>query len=109
VALPARAFFEACHARTGDVFTMRLPGNVPRVMLARHEEIRVVFTGDARQVQLRTADGARLPAGEVPPGSYVIEASFDAGSPMHAGNLVIRAGQRVTLDCRASTLSCSPP
>jgi cytochrome P450 len=25
---------------------MRLPGNAPRVMLARHEEIRAVFTGD---------------------------------------------------------------
>ncbi len=42
---PAR-FFDACHARYGDVFTMHLPGNAPRVMLARHPEIRQVFTGD---------------------------------------------------------------
>ena len=42
---PAR-FFEMCQARYGDVFTMRLPGSAPRVMLARHEAIRAVFTGD---------------------------------------------------------------
>jgi serine/threonine-protein kinase len=99
-----RAPRSAPPARASGVAGVQPPPEVPTAHTGH-----VVFTGDARQVQLRTADGARLPAGEVPPGSYVIEASFDAGSPMHAGNLVIRAGQRVTLDCRSSTLSCSPP
>lgn len=49
---PAR-FFLACQRRYGDVFTMRLPGAPPRVMLARHEDIRAVFS----------ADPARLHAG----------------------------------------------
>ncbi len=41
---PAR-FFDRCLARHGEVFTMRLPGHSPRVMLARHETIKAVFAG----------------------------------------------------------------
>ncbi|MBK7759954.1 MAG: cytochrome P450 [Deltaproteobacteria bacterium] len=57
---PAR-FFEACHARYGDLFTMRLPGNAPRVMLARHEEIRAVFTGDAASLHAGAANALVAP------------------------------------------------
>lgn len=42
---PAR-FFDGCRAQYGDIFTMRLPGHAPRVMLARHDDIKSVFTGD---------------------------------------------------------------
>jgi cytochrome P450 len=42
---PAR-FFDHCLARYGDVFTMRLPGHEPKVMLARQDAIKAVFTGD---------------------------------------------------------------
>ena len=38
-------FFDRCLARYGEVFTMRLPGQPPRVMLARQDTIRAVFTG----------------------------------------------------------------
>jgi cytochrome P450 len=57
---PAR-FFETCHARYGDLFTMRLPGNAPRVMLARHEEIRAVFTGDAARLHAGAANALVAP------------------------------------------------
>lgn len=69
---------------------------------------KVRFTGDARTAQLRDSDGRRFDAGEVPPGSYLIEAAFDPGPPLHAGNIVVRAGDSLSLDCRSSTLSCSP-
>ena len=57
---PAR-FFESCHARYGDMFTMRLPGMAPRVMLARHEEIRTVFTGDSASLCAGAANALVAP------------------------------------------------
>ena len=39
-------FFGHCHARYGDLFTMRLPGQAPKVMLAGEDEIKAVFSGD---------------------------------------------------------------
>lgn len=57
---PAR-FFQRCHARYGDLFTMRLPGNAPRVMLARHEEIRAVFTGDPARLHAGAANALVAP------------------------------------------------
>jgi len=49
-------FFERCLARHGDIFTMRLPGHAPRVMLARHEAIRAVFSADPSHVHAGAAN-----------------------------------------------------
>ncbi|TVQ94966.1 MAG: serine/threonine protein kinase [Deltaproteobacteria bacterium] len=82
------------------------PARAPTVgSSSRHGLVR--FSGDARSVRLRGADGRYADEGEVPPGSYLIEARFDAGPPLHAGNVVVRAGDVLKLDCRAETLSCS--
>jgi hypothetical protein len=67
----------------------------------------VLVTGDAREVTLRGADGTRRPPGEVPAGSYVLEARFDDGPPMHAGNVVVRPGVTHRVDCRAAMLGCN--
>lgn len=57
---PAR-FFEYCLARYGEIFTMRLPGQAPRVMLARHEAIRDVFTGDPALLHAGAANALVAP------------------------------------------------
>lgn len=49
-------FFERCLARYGDVFTMRLLGHAPRVLLARHEAIRAVFSADPSHVHAGAAN-----------------------------------------------------
>ena len=49
-------------------------------------------------VELRSAGGVERP-GKVPPGSYAVYATFSGGTPVHAGDIVVQAGQEVTLRC----------
>ncbi len=67
----------------------------------------VRVSGDAQEVVLRGVDGTRRPPGEVPAGSYVLEARFDEGPPLHAGNVVVRPGVVHRVDCRAAMLGCN--
>ena len=68
----------------------------------------VQVSGDAKTVRFRGSGGQTAAPGELPPGSYIIEAAFDDGPAMHAGNLDIKAGQTVRLRCSSDTLMCSP-
>ncbi len=67
---------------------------------------RVKVSGDAKAVSLRGEGGTVQQAGDIPPGSYLIQADFGEGL-FHAGNLVVLAGKTHTIDCRAATLGCA--
>lgn len=66
----------------------------------------VIVTGDTASVRL-VGEGGAYTAGAVPVGTYRIEASF-SGQPTveNAGSVFVRAGQRVTLTCKASLKRC---
>jgi len=66
----------------------------------------VIVTGDTASVRLMGGARAYTP-GAVPSGAYRIEASF-SGQPTveNAGSVVVRAGERVTLTCKASLKRC---
>ena len=65
----------------------------------------VQFSGDARSVLLRGSDNDVYGPGAVPPGSYTIEAVFDAGA-VNVGTVTVRAGARTRFECLAATLAC---
>lgn len=69
---------------------------------------RVEVSGDAVTVRFRGSNRQVSEAGALEPGAYVIEAAFDDGPAMHAGNLELRAGETVRLRCSSDTLMCSP-
>lgn len=54
-------FFDHCHARYGDLFTMRLPGQAPKVMLAGEDEIKAVFSGDPSSLHAGAANALVKP------------------------------------------------
>ncbi len=68
---------------------------------------RVVITGDAAQVRFQNGSGGLEKPGDIPPGSYVIQATFGSDGPMHVGNLNLKPGQTVRLECLSKTLSCN--
>jgi hypothetical protein len=63
--------------------------------------------GDA--VDVRLVSGARsYGAGEVPAGTYTVQATFDASTPSSAaGTATVTAGGEVTVTCKAKTKDCS--
>jgi serine/threonine-protein kinase len=65
---------------------------------------RLAVTGDAAEVVFKSG-GQTFQAGEVPAGSYSIEASFGAGL-VPAGKVTVPAGGAVTLRCVASFKRC---
>jgi len=65
---------------------------------------RVAVSGDASEVVFKSAAGS-FPAGELPPGSYGIEASF-GGALAPAGRIVIPEGGSVAVRCVASFKRC---
>lgn len=62
-------------------------------------------TGDADSVFL-VAGGKRFPPGELPAGTYTIEASFGGQAPTPAGTITLSAGQVATVKCNASFMKC---
>ena len=61
--------------------------------------------GDAEAVFL-VAGGKRYPPGEVPAGTYTIEASFSGQAPTAAGTITLAAGQSATVKCNGSFMKC---
>jgi 3-oxoacyl-ACP reductase-like protein len=61
--------------------------------------------GDATGVVL-VANGKRYSPGEVPPGTYTIEASFGGQAPTAAGSITLAAGQSVTIQCNGAFMKC---
>src|SRR5688500_14948227 len=51
-------FLDDCHARFGDVFTIRWTKAPPMVMLADPDAVREVFTGDHRELRSGEANTA---------------------------------------------------
>jgi hypothetical protein len=66
----------------------------------------VALAGDATSVAL-VSGSARFAVGDVPPGSYTIEATFPGMEPVVAGRLDVVAGGQVTLTCQAVFTRCS--
>ncbi len=56
-------FFERCRKRFGDVFTVRLPGQPPTVIIAEPEAVRTLTTAGYSDVT-RFADGIRFLLGD---------------------------------------------
>ena len=75
----------------------------PPVVAATMGEVQ--FSGDARSVLLRGSANDVYGPGAVPPGSYTIEAVFDAG-PVNVGTITVRAGAHTRFECLAATLAC---
>jgi cytochrome P450 len=56
-------FYERCHARYGDVFTIRLPGQPPAVVVCEPESVRSIVTGGYADLT-RFAEGIRFILGD---------------------------------------------
>lgn len=83
------------------------PAVVEPVPVATAEVVAgtVRVEGDALDVWL--VDGTRrLAPGEVAPGTYAVEASFDASGAVPAGSVSVAAGEVVTLSCTAALFRC---
>lgn len=81
------------------------PQPQPAPVAATPSTGRVVVRGDAEEVRL-VSGATRLPPGDVPPGSYTVEARFPGRSLATAGRVTIAAGQTVTLTCDQSFAVC---
>jgi hypothetical protein len=81
------------------------PVTAPKSVAAAATMGDVQFSGDARSVLLRGSDNDVYGPGAVPPGSYTIEAVFDAGA-VNVGTVTVRAGVRARFECLAATLAC---
>ncbi len=65
----------------------------------------VSVSGDADSILLVGA-GGRFPPGEVPAGTYSVEAAFGGGALAPAGKVTVTAGQSVTIKCVADFARC---
>jgi hypothetical protein len=61
--------------------------------------------GDASELYLMGAAG-RFSAGELPPGSYTIQARFEGRGLVEAGHVEIPEGALVTLTCDSGFALC---
>ena len=66
---------------------------------------RVVVTGDARSVYFISSTG-RLPAGDLPAGSYEVQAFFDGVEPVPTGEITLAEGETRTINCSAGLMVC---
>ena len=66
---------------------------------------RVSVTGGVN-VTLTNAAGRRKP-GNVPPGTYTLQAFFDPMNPIDAGTVTVEAGGSYTLSCSKSMMMCN--
>ena len=64
------------------------------------------ITGEATKVVLESASGQRLSPGSVPAGSYTLKAVFADGEEVKAGQVVLEAGDSVTLKCIGAFRQC---
>ena len=62
-------------------------------------------TGDATLVQFKSGS-RRYGAGELPPGTYSIEARFPDQEPIPAGTIEVGSGQTLTVHCSAGFRRC---
>lgn len=62
-------------------------------------------SGDADAVFL-VAGGKRYSPGDLPAGTYTIEASFGGQAPTAAGSITLSAGQTATVKCNGSFMKC---
>jgi serine/threonine-protein kinase len=81
------------------------PGPVP-VEAVRNDRARVTLRGDVTRVWLQSAAGNfPLPA-EVAPGTYQIQAFFEASEPVMVGTLTVAGGQERALSCSEELRKC---
>ncbi|MFH1466478.1 MAG: hypothetical protein ABIO70_18990, partial [Pseudomonadota bacterium] len=66
---------------------------------------QVAVTGDAEVVVLVSAAG-RFPPGEIPAGSYTVEARFPGRGQVQAGRVQVAAGASVKLNCDSGFALC---
>ncbi len=69
------------------------------------EPATVTIQGDAQEVYL-IGNGRRYGAGQVPAGSYLVEARFEGRGLVEAGRAEIEAGGKVTLTCDSGFALC---
>ena len=76
---------------------------------ATEAQAQVSVQGDARRVWL-VSGTVRYPVpGDVPPGSYVVEAEFPTRGLTHAGTLRVAAHAALSLTCKDAFGRCSTP
>ena len=66
---------------------------------------RVVLAGDAEELRLISSQG-RFSPGDVQVGSYEIQARFPGRGLLPVGQVEVRAGQTVTVTCKATFAMC---
>ena len=69
----------------------------------------MLVEGNARKVILVSAEGKRLlPGGDIPPGTYNVDADFGSGIPNRAmSGLVVTGGKTVVIKCQSGFDTCS--
>jgi len=92
--------------------TPRQPKPSPQVVVTPEPEPptsaatgTVALVGDADELRLVSADG-RFSPGEVPVGSYEIQARFSGRGLLPVGQVQVKAGQTTTVSCNASFAMC---
>jgi hypothetical protein len=65
----------------------------------------VVLSGDVEELLLVSAAG-RFGPGEVPAGSYEVQARFPGRGLLSVGQAQVRAGQTTTVSCQAAFAMC---
>jgi serine/threonine protein kinase len=85
------------------------PEPIESVVLMPPEPGRVSAKGDHQDLFLRDAEGNQFEPGAVPPGRYIVYASFDPdSSPEPAGQVDITENSRMVLRCDKVFRKCSP-
>jgi hypothetical protein len=77
---------------------------VALVLGGRRPAELLVATG--QQVWLEDPHGERLPAGRVPPGTYVLLVAFQPGDPERMGEVTLEPGARHALHCDSPSHTC---
>jgi serine/threonine protein kinase len=90
-------------APSGPSFQVTSPAAVTAPAVVGSGTVRV--TGFAVQVVF-VGGGKRLSAGEIPPGTYRVEAAFTEGEFIRTGKIVVRDGSYQTIHCSKVYKTC---
>jgi len=82
------------------------PEPAPAPPRARTAEVAV--DGPVERVVLVAGETRHPVPGDVPPGTYNIEATFPGRPPAPAGQVTVHEGEAVTLECKAGFFLCQP-
>jgi len=83
----------------------RQPASAPRPAAPAPASAWVIVSGDAEQVSLVSAAG-RFPPGQVPAGSYQVEARFPGRGVVQAGQVRLAPGASLRLTCDSGFALC---